>query len=112
MNIKEKLESLADKMFDNLKNAAGAYWYKIEPRALEYKKDAGERWLVLSDGILAGELDEEYLEGKAKEEVKILESQVISLGIISAVEAQTLVNSATRGILLIVISTLKDLNKE
>lgn len=109
MNIEDKIKALATGMFDHLKEAAGATWDKVEPQALEYKKDAEQRWLILADGILIGELDKEYLEDKAKEEVKILESQVISLGIIAASETQALVNQATVGVLFVVINALKEL---
>ena len=106
MNIDIKA-TLSD-VLNFFKESAGDQWDVLEPQATEYLKSTENRILSVALESTSGQLTPEFLIEKAKEELTILESQAISLGIISATMTQSLVNSTLLKVMGVVIKFLTD----
>lgn len=102
MNIQDALNEI----LLYFKKSAGDAWDSLEPQALEYTEDAKKRLSLILTESASGELSSEFLVERVKDELTILESQAISLGIISASFTQEVVNTTILNLLLTLINTL------
>ena len=104
MDLKPVLQGI----LNYLKESAGDQWDTVEKQALEYLNQTERRLLMVALESTTGQLSPQFLAEKAKEELTILQSQAISLGIISASMTQEVVNSTVQNLLFTVIKFLTD----
>lgn len=92
-----------------LKESSGEGWEDVKEQALEYLDESETRLLKVALETTTGDLSPEFLAERAKDEVSILESQAISLGIISTGISQEIANTTVQKLLTTVIQTLINL---
>lgn len=102
------LQPVLKGILNYFKESAGDQWEAVKKQALEYLYETETRLLIIALESTTGQLSPEYLSDKAKEELTILESQAISLGIISASMTQEVVNTTVQNLLFTVIKFLTD----
>ncbi len=102
------LKPVLDEVLNYFKKSAGDQWETVKKQALEYLNETENRLLAVALESTTGNLSPEFLADKAKEELQILESQAISLGIISATMTQEVVNTTVQNLLFVVIKALTD----
>lgn len=106
MNI--DIKSALTYVLEFFKTNAGKQWDVLKPQALQYVKGTENRLLNIALESTTGTLSPEFLADKAKEELHILESQAISLGIISSSMTQEVVNNTIQKVLIVIIKALTD----
>lgn len=102
MNIKPLLQGVAD----YLKTAAGDQWDKVEPQAMGYVNGTEDRLLTVMLESVDGLLSPQFLAARMEDELGILESEAIAIGISTASFAQQVINTTVKGLLVIVIEEL------
>lgn len=104
MDIQAALEEITQ----YYKDSVGEGWESVKGQAEEFILSRKKRWLNLSAETVSGLLSAEFLADRAKDEARILESEAIALGIMSASSVQALVNTSVQNLLLSVITALTE----
>ena len=102
MDIKSVLESIQN----YFQESAGDKWNEVKEQAEEYLLDTENRLLDVTIEATTGDLSGQFLADRAKDELSILESQALSLGIISASFTQETVNTTVMNLLIILVDEL------
>lgn len=102
MDIKSILSGIAEHFKEN----AGDKWDEIKEQAEWYLAETENRLINLSLEATTGDLSGQFLADRAKDELTILESQTISVGIITASFTQETVNATVMNLLIAVIDEL------
>ena len=102
MNIKPLLSGVAD----YLKDAAGDHYAESEVYIKDRLANTEDRLLTGMIESVDGLLSPQFLAERMEEELGILESEAIAIGISTASFAQQVINTTVKGLLVVVIEEL------
>lgn len=101
--ISEALKGLLNSM----KDSAGNQWEEVKTQALDYLQDTEKRLvLVATEALTPGQLSSDFLTERVKDELKILETQLLSFEIIAGKFAQELINDTITKVVVILIDLI------
>lgn len=89
----------------SLEQSLGEDWNSVKELATTFFTQKEERLQELADLRLAGEIDDDFLLERVKDEGDILKSESVALGIAGAANAENILNS----IASLLVSTLANL---
>lgn len=101
-----EINNILNNVWDYLKTSAGDKWEAVKPQMQDYLDDAKTRLILVTTESMTGQLDSQFLINRVKDEIKIVESQAISLGVITASFTQEVVNTTVQNLLLALIELL------
>jgi hypothetical protein len=88
------LNEVIKDMIDAVKATVQAKWKNVKDPATSYIESRKDRLEFLASARLNNEIDEDFFQKRLKDEKKILESELLSLKIVSTAIAQKAANAA------------------
>lgn len=88
------IDAILKEMLSAVKNEAGAGWTKIKATADEFLKRQKERYVMVANLAISGDISKEKFQSILEDESKLLESELLVLQVISKSAAQNAANAA------------------